>query len=379
MPEICSDRQWACIAEELASPSLIFDLERAAGQWRRICSTYDFAVLYASIKANPAAPILRRLVALQARFDAASPGEIRAVLDAGAAPGAVLYGNTIKKRADIARAWAWGVRDFVSDAEGDLESIALAAPGARVLIRVALANPSAAWPLDRKFGCHPEAVPALWRRALDLGLEPLGLAVHVGSQQRDPESWRAPIALAAQLAPRLAALGAPLGWLDLGGGLPVPYLGEDLPPLEDFAATCRGALEEAFPGGPPRVSLEPGRALVASAGVMLCEVVHIRPSPEDPALRWVYLDIGRFNGLPEARTVRYPLRLLREHPGPVGDVVIAGPSCDGEDLLYPRGAYRLPLDLRPGDRLLFGCAGAYSTTYASAAFNGLPAPVERYL
>lgn len=378
MTPTLTPKQRALIEAQVDSPSLICDLDLVQAQWQALRQAYVFADLFASIKANPAPAILRLWIEHNAWFETASLGEIKACLHAGADPQRILFGNTIKKQSDIAKAYALGVRDFACDAEDDLDKFAQVAPGAHLQFRLAIKNPGASWPLDRKFGSPPEQILQLWKSAVERSLQPIGLAIHVGSQQHDPQSWNAPISLVAQLASELAATGASLQWLNLGGGLPAPY-GQAIPPLADFAQATQRALHQAFGDRLPRISLEPGRALVATSAAMLTEVVHIRPAPGEPDLRWVYLDVGRFNGLAETHLIRYPLSVLGEHQSQVGDVVLAGPSCDGEDLLYPRGAYQLPLDLKVGDRLILGNAGAYSTTYASQGFNGLPAPHEHYL
>ena len=118
---------------------------------------------------------------------------------------------------------------------------------------------------------------------------------------------------------------------------------------------------------------EPGRALVADAGVLESEVLLVA---EREGLRWVYLDIGIFGGLAEAldEGVKYRLEVTRDGRrlrGPTREVVLAGPTCDSADVLYRHHRYRLPTALRPGDRVWLGAAGAYTTAYASVGFNGI--------
>jgi ornithine decarboxylase len=97
---------------------------------------------------------------------------------------------------------------------------------------------------------------------------------------------------------------------------------------------------------------------------------------ERDGLRWVYLDIGIFGGLAEAldEGVKYRLEVTRDGRrlrGPTREVVLAGPTCDSADVLYRHHRYRLPADLRPGDKVWLGAAGAYTTAYASVGFNGI--------
>ncbi len=120
--------------------------------------------------------------------------------------------------------------------------------------------------------------------------------------------------------------------------------------------------------------VEPGRAIVGSAGTIYCEVVSVRTGTD--GRRWVYLDIGRYGGLAETENeyIRYRLRTDRDGD-PVDDAVIAGPTCDGDDVLYQ--SYPLPVTLRAGDRVEIADAGAYTASYASVSFNGF-APLPTY-
>jgi ornithine decarboxylase len=118
--------------------------------------------------------------------------------------------------------------------------------------------------------------------------------------------------------------------------------------------------------------MEPGRGMVGNAGVIEAEVVLVSKKSEADAVRWVYLDIGKFGGLAETldESIKYPLRTSRT--GPAGLVVLAGPTCDSADILYEKAGYQLPLDLECGDRVEILNTGAYTSSYASVNFNGFP-------
>jgi ornithine decarboxylase len=94
----------------------------------------------------------------------------------------------------------------------------------------------------------------------------------------------------------------------------------------------------------------------------------------------VYLDIGRFGGLAETEGEAIRYRVMTRHDGaPAGPVVLAGPTCDGADILYERSGYHLPLALADGDQVRFDTAGAYVTTYAAQGFNGFAPLAEHYI
>jgi ornithine decarboxylase len=362
-----------------ATPCLVLDVDRVEQNYRTLAGALPLARIYYAVKANPAAPILRRLVSLGSRFDAASFEEIALCLAAGAAPGAISYGNTIKKVGAIRQAFDAGVTMFAFDSGEELDKIAQFAPGSRVYCRLLVENDGAEWPLSRKFGTSAARAVTLMVRARELGLDPYGLSFHVGSQQTSTAAYEAAIGRVAMLFTDLAGAGIQVRMLNVGGGFPARYR-DAVPEIDAFATAIMHAMTEHFGNALPELLIEPGRAMVADAGVVCAEVVLVaRKGPDDP-VRWVYLDIGRFGGLAETEgeAVKYPITTERDGE-PTGPVVIAGPSCDSVDTLYERSNYRLPLSLQGSDRVLLHATGAYVTTYASQGFNGYPPLAEHYV
>jgi ornithine decarboxylase len=359
----------------LATPCLVMDLDRVAENYDAMREALPSARIYYAVKANPAAPILSLLADKGSCFDAASLTEIEMCLAAGAAPRDISFGNTVKKPSAIAAAHKHGVPLFAFDSEEELVKIAAHAPGAKVYCRIAVANVGAEWPLARKFGTTVERARALMHQAPTLGLVPHGLSFHVGSQQTGTAAYELAIAEVAMLFTDLRDAGLPVRMLNLGGGFPVRYQ-DDVPGTDVFGNAIMRSMVEAFGNDIPDMLIEPGRAIVANAGVVAAEAVLVcRRMPEDER-RWVYLDIGRYGGLAETEgeAIRYR---VTAGTGQTGPVVLAGPSCDGVDVIYEKTPYRLPLDLAPGDRVLIHDTGAYVTTYASQSFNGF-APLEEH-
>jgi len=359
------------------TPCLVVDLDLVAENFRRFRDALPDARVFYAVKANPAPQILSLLAEQGSCFDTASVAEIEMALAAGAGPERISYGNTIKKESDIARAFALGVRLFAFDSQAELEKLARSAPGAQVFCRVLTSGEGAEWPLSRKFGCVPEMAEALMLQAAELGLDPYGLSFHVGSQQRDPAQWDAALATTAGVFRRLAAQGLQLRMVNLGGGFPTRYL-KEVPSAQDYGNAILRALRDHFGNRLPDTIIEPGRGMVGNAGMIQTEVVLIsRKSQEDPR-RWVYLDIGRFGGLAETEgeAIRYPIHSARDDAA-VEEAIVAGPTCDSADVLYERNAYPLPVSLEIGDKLLIAATGAYTTTYASVAFNGFE-PLAAY-
>ena len=369
---------------DLPTPCLVLELDVVAERYTQLRESLTEATVHYAVKANPHPELVRLLARLGANFDVASPAEVDLCLGLGVPPDRLSYGNTVKKQSDIAHAWSRGVRLFAFDSRAELHKLAEAAPGASVFCRLLTPGTGADWPLSRKFGCAPGMAADLMLEAGPLGLDPCGLSFHVGSQQRDPTRWDPAVASAAAVTRevyRRSQGRRVLRLLNVGGGLPARYL-EEIPALGDHTGAITAALDRHFPlHGPlprPRVMAEPGRYLVADAGVVHTEVVLVASKSYGAPERWVYLDTGVFGGLAETlgEAIKYRLVTSRDG-GPTGPVVLAGPTCDSVDVMYERHRYQLPLALTAGDRLLLLSAGAYTSTYCTDGFNGFsPMPVH---
>ena len=359
------------------TPCLVVDLETIAEAYDSLCSYLPVARVYYAVKANPAPAIVAMLERKGANFDVASRGEIELCLANGAGPERLSFGNTIKKETDIAFAYRSGLRLFAFDSANELDKLARAAPGARVFCRILVDCRGAEWPLSRKFGCAPEMAADLLRRARSLGLDPYGVSFHVGSQQTDLGQWDGAVAAAARMFSLLAEADIELRMVNIGGGFPAHYTGE-VPAIERYADAVMAAMTRHFGNHLPEIVIEPGRSLVGDAGVIQSEVVLIAEKGGTDPRRWVYLDVGKFNGLAETMDESIKYRIATPgRDGECGPVILAGPTCDSADILYEKTDYRMPLDLQVGDKVEIQAAGAYTASYASVGFNGF-APIRTY-
>ena len=358
------------------TPCLVVDLDRVEANYRALARALPLARIYYAVKANPAAAVLQRLVSLGSAFDAAGFEEIEDCLAAGAAPAVISFGNTIKKVSAIRSAHEAGVSLFAFDSDEELRKLARHAPGARVYCRIRVENEGADWPLSRKFGTTVSHARDMMLRAGDLGLDPYGLSFHVGSQQTRTDSYDLAISKVGMLFTDLTESGVNLRMMNLGGGFPTRYR-DDVPEIGDFAQTIMAGMTARFGNALPEMVIEPGRFIVGDAGVVNAEVVLVSHRGND-AVRWVYLDIGRFGGLAETEGEAIRYTIITPHDGgAAGPVALAGPTCDGADILYERANYRLPLALASGDQVQLLATGAYVSTYASQGFNGF-APLKEY-
>jgi ornithine decarboxylase len=308
------------------TPCLVVDLD-VVGEAYQLLHTYmPIAKVFYAVKANPAGEVVDLLRGLGASFDVASRGEVDLCLGLGVTADRMSFGNTIKKERDIAYAFEKGVKLYAFDSEAELEKLARSAPGARVFCRILVDGEGAEWPLSRKFGCAPEMAVELLRRAKAAGLDPYGVSFHVGSQQTNLDQWDSAVGRAAHMFSLLAETDINLRMVNIGGGFPAHYRGE-VPGVERYAQAVMAAITRHFGNDLPEIVIEPGRSIVGDAGVIQSEVVLISQKAFDDPKRWVYLDVGKFNGLAETmdESIKYRIRTPAEG-GPTGVAVLTAPT-----------------------------------------------------
>ncbi len=359
-------------------PCVVVDLDVVRTNYLSFARALPDTRVFYAVKANPDAAILQALEELGSSFDCASTGEIDMVLATGAGADRISFGNTIKKERDIERAFKLGVRLFAVDSYEEVEKIARVAPGAKVFCRILCDGAGAEWPLSRKFGCEPEMAADVLEHAHRLGLAAYGVSFHVGSQQKNVHAWDGALASAAAIFRACAERGISLSMVNLGGGFPTRYL-QDVPGAISYGEAIFASLRRHFGNAIPETIMEPGRGMVGNAGLIETEVVLISKKSEQDAMRWVYLDIGKFGGLAETmdEAIRYPLRTPRDGDD-TAPCVLAGPTCDSADVMYEKTPVELPLSLSIGDKIIIEACGAYTTTYSAVAFNGFP-PLKSYV
>ncbi|AEE17405.1 type III PLP-dependent enzyme [Treponema brennaborense] len=382
--EYISEAEWQrflAFSQELETPCIVVNLRTIKKNYIKLQNSFPFAAIYYAVKANPANEVISLVNQLGGNFDIASRYELDQVLALGISPDRISYGNTIKKAKDIAYFYEKGVRMFATDSKEDLKNIAKYAPGSRIYVRILVENSATAdWPLSRKFGCHPDMAYDLLVQSRDSGLTPYGISFHVGSQQRDIGQWNDAIAKTKYLFTALEEEeNIRLSMINMGGGFPASYV-QPTNDLSEYASEITRYLHDDFGDNVPQIILEPGRSLVGDSGILVSEVVLISRKNNTALYRWVYLDTGKFNGLIETlgESIKYPVLTEKDDPSAKeGEVILAGPTCDSMDIIYEDFKYKLPLDLKIGDRVYVLSAGAYTASYASVCFNGFP-PLKTY-
>ncbi|HAU39153.1 MAG TPA: type III PLP-dependent enzyme [Phycisphaerales bacterium] len=317
-----------------------------------------------AIKANSHPEVLKVMVSTKANFDVASIAEIDAVLAAGGKPSQMIFANTIKPVESIVAATQRGVDLMTFDSEYELDKIAENAPGARVLLRIKVPNIGSVVELSLKFGAEPADAMDLLIKAHKLGLRPVGVSFHVGSQCTHLENYIEALELAAILVRDAKLKQLPAEIVDIGGGFPIRHFDGDEDYFEQTSAVIRREIDRLFD---PNVRLiaEPGRFLVGPAGTLLMRVIGkaIRDNKH-----WYYLDDGVYGALSGMifDHAKYEFKVLRG--GRTQLSTLAGPTCDSLDIIS-RGEDLPEMDL--GDVVYVENVGAYSSASATT-FNGVP-------
>lgn len=334
---------------------------------RRFVSAFPGRVLYA-VKCNAEPMFLDALHDGGVRdFDTASLVEVELI--AGRYADAHRhFMHPVKRRAAIGQSYRrYGVRHFVVDHPDELDKIIGEIgvdPDVVILVRVATARGAAVYDLGGKFGCGIDEAATLLDAASERGYR-VGICFHVGSQCLTPASYTAALRLVAEV---LARTSARIGVLDVGGGFPSAYVGVSPPPLEDYIAAIRDGVAALNLPEECELWSEPGRALVAE-GASLVVRVELRRDHQ------LYINDGVYGSLSDLNIpgIQFPMRALRpggEFAPEVAPFSLFGPTCDTVDVM--RGPYLLPADIREGDYIEIGQAGAY-TTALRTRFNGFHA------
>jgi diaminopimelate decarboxylase len=366
----CDRVPLADLAAEHGTPLYVYSARVITDRYRAIdeaFASHPHALHYA-LKANSTLAIARLLRSLGAGADANSGGEIDVALRAGFIPEQIVFTGVGKTTAELVQAIELGVKTINSESAGEIERINQLASARGVRARIALrvnpdidarSHPHISTGLKtNQFGIPMESVKEICRRfAQAPGVEIVGLHIHVGSQITDLEPLRKASEAIVALARELRDMGVSIDHVDLGGGLGISYDGSPVPSAKDYAAVLLPAVKDSgF-----KLILEPGRNIVAPAGVLLSRVIDVKEQPGGPV--FVILDAGMTELI---RPMLYNAFHRIEHvegvdrPEIVCDVV--GPLCETSDTL---GKARRLARPEPGDLMVIRDAGAYGAVMAS--------------
>ncbi|OIO04706.1 MAG: diaminopimelate decarboxylase [Desulfovibrionaceae bacterium CG1_02_65_16] len=320
-----------------------------------------------SVKANSNLAVLRLLAGLGAGMDIVSGGELYRALLAGVPAERIVYSGVGKKPAEIAQALSAGILMFNVESVQELVRINEVAQQlgktARVSFRI---NPDvdpkthpyiSTGMKKNKFGLSIDSALDAYAMARDLpGIDPVGMDCHIGSQLTTIEPFLEALDKLLAFYEKLKAMNLNIRYLDLGGGLGIPYDEEEPPHPKEFGA----ALTKAIDGLPLKIVLEPGRVIVGNAGILVTEVLYTK---QTATKTFVIVDAA-MNDL--IRPSLYGSFHRIEEVTPQGraalDVDVVGPICESGDFLAKDR--QLP-EVRQGELLAVYSAGAYGFTMSS--------------
>jgi len=366
------------VARRFGTPSYVYSramIESAFREFDEGLAGVDHLVCYA-VKANSNLAVLETLALLGAGFDIVSGGEMARVLAAGGRAERILFSGVGKTEAEMRAALVAGIRCFNVESEPELERIDRVAGAlgacAPVSLRInpdvdAGTHPYISTGLaGNKFGIpHSRALDAYRRAASAANLRVIGIDCHIGSQILDTSPLDEALERVMELVEALALEGIALSHVDLGGGFGIRYRDETPP---DIGAYCRG-LVARLGGRGYQVLLEPGRAIVGGAGVLLTRVEYLKL---DKAKRFAVVDASMSELIrPALYGAWHDIVPVFDRGGEAASYDVVGPVCESSDVL---GTDR-SLALREGDLLAILSAGAYGMAMASN-YNTRPRPCE---
>lgn len=360
---VVSFDQARSLAAEYGTPLLACDITKVAANYKRFKELLPGVDLFYAVKANPLPEIITELVRIGSSFDVASKNEIDLCLDCGADPKNLLYANPIKAPESIRYAHKNGVDSFTFDSFAELEKIAANCPGAKVILRLVVKDAGSYCKFSTKFGARTKESVDMLRMAKELGLDPIGLSFHVGSQCMRLGNFASAIDACAKVFSKAKKEGIDLSIIDLGGGIPIRYV-KDTYSMDELADLIKQKAKDLFPEG-VRFIMEPGRPMVGNCMTLITRVIGTSKRGDREC---VYLDDGCYNSLSEKIFGHCEYRIVSDSRKQLVRYTVFGPTCDSVDVIT-NDTY-LP-EIGTGDILLVLNTGAY-TNAAATHFNGFP-------
>lgn len=346
------------------TPFMIIRKGQLIKQYKRFKKGLPEVFPYYAVKANPHPKILKTFIKLGGGFDVASASEMRQVLRLGASPERIIFANTVKSVEDIMAAQRCRVRLMTFDNESELYKISEHFPGAHVILRIKVDNHRSMVDLSLKFGADREVGFLMLRKAKSLGLTPVGVSFHVGSQSKNVENYLQALEVTAGIVNEAKDNGLVLKIVDIGGGFPIPHFDAEIGVnFERMALLIRKQIKLLFDKN-IRFVAEPGRFFAGPSGILVTQVVG-RTFRNNK--NYYYLNDGvyqDFSGIVFDHC-KYEFKTLRR--GQKFLSALAGPTCDSFDTLSLDA--EIP-ELYVNDVVYVKNIGAYSCASAVANFNG---------
>ena len=365
------------IADCVGTPCYVYSRAAIETAWRGLDGAFgarDHLVCYA-VKANSNLAVLSMLARIGSGFDIVSGGELERVLRAGGDPGRVVFSGVGKTEDEMRRALQLGIYCFNVESVPELERLDRVAGAldrqAPVSLRVnpdvdARTHPYIATGLkESKFGvAMPEAIEAYRLAANSRHLRVIGVDCHIGSQLTEMAPFADAVTRVMALVRDLASAGIELRHVDLGGGLGIRYRDETPPPPNEYVSVLvRGV--DGYGGGKLRILIEPGRAVVGNAGILLTRVEYLK---HGETRNFAVVDAAMNDLLrPALYDAWHDVVPVSQRSGETRIYDVVGPVCESGDFL----AHARALRVEPGDLIALRSAGAYGSSMSSG-YNTRP-------
>ncbi len=359
------------------TPYFLFSEKRILKNLQDFKKNFHNPMIQYAMKANSEPHVLRTVAESGHGFEVASKYELDMLKRINVPADRITYGTSVKAASHIKDFFEYGVDRYAMDSFPELEKIAANAPGSKVYVRTIANDAGSVFKFSEKFGADPSSIIPLLVKAKEVGLHPYGISFHVGSQASDPKAWANVLIILRSIIEDLKEVGIKLDVLNLGGGFPCKYASSEMvPTLEEIAQNTFDQYKK-LPYR-PKIMIEPGRGVVASAGVLVASVI---ARVERRGNTWLFLDAGTYNGLFETMAYQGSLRYSVTSMRPVGNAgealfELAGPTGDSPDVISRESL--LPQDIAVGDKLIFHNVGAYNLFFVST-FNGFPKPNVHFI
>ncbi|HTH98453.1 MAG TPA: diaminopimelate decarboxylase [Stellaceae bacterium] len=368
----------AALAEEIGTPFYCYSSAVIARQYRRLAEVLPGRVCYA-VKANTNQAVIATLAQLGAGADVVSEGEARRALAAGVAPKDIVFSGVGRTARELVFAIEAGIGQVNLESERDLKLLSDLASARGKTMRIAIrVNPDvdarthakiSTGKAENKFGIDIGSVARIYREAADMpGIDASAIAMHIGSQLLDLAPYRMAFAKLATLVREIRGQGVDIRHLDLGGGIGIPYMGEKPPELAEYAAIIAETLGDLGCD----YTFEPGRFLVAEAGVIVSRIIDVK---QGATKRFVVQDAAMTELMrPTLYNANHPILPVAQPKPGTGSAKadIVGPVCETGDYL---AVDREMPNVAPGDLLATGMAGAYGAVMGST-YNTRPLAPE---
>ncbi len=352
------------LAKKHGTPLFVISKSKLLEQLKRFRTLLPRVQPFYAVKANSHPFILKTFADAAIGFDVASIQEMKAIRELGVGPERMIFANTVKRLEALKYAASQKIHMMTFDSEYELNKIAQYAPKAKVLVRIKVPNVGSLVELSLKFGAEPvDAIPFLIK-AIRLGLKPVGVSFHVGSQNTHVANYLDSLEIASIIFKDARLKQIPLEILDIGGGFPIRHFDQEKDLFGQTATHINKELNRLFPGD-VQIIAEPGRVLCGPACYLIMRIVgkSIRGNKH-----WYYLDDGVYGSLSGIvyDHCKYQFKVLKK--GLTQITTLAGPTCDSFDIIST--SEDLP-ELDIGDLIYIERIGAYSWATATN-FNGIP-------